>query len=148
MYARLLLLALAIAGGGVSAPVEAGQPCLASAGNDMRIASAVMQEFSARYTNALESRLRPHRAGVRPGCQGNVILDVYGVVLPEGFKAMEQFAREAQAAVPGAATVSLRFFEREVWISREGGGGYRGKEKLLKTVTLPSRLPAARQREG
>ena len=58
-------------------------------------------------------------------------------------------ARESQSSVPKAGSVTLRFFEREVWIRTEGGGGYRGKEKLVRTVTVQSpRREGAPKREG
>jgi len=75
---------------------------------------------------------------MRPRCRGDLIIDVYEVTTQDGFRAVEVLAREAQLSVPNAGEVTLRFFERAVWIRTEGGGGYRGKEKLLRTVTIKS----------
>lgn len=102
----------------------------------MDIAADVKRELSARYAQGRPSP-KELRAGVRPGCRGNVTLDIYEVTEPEQVKIVAAYAREVQASVPGTSTVSLRFFEREVWIPLEGGGGYRGREKLLKTIILP-----------
>jgi hypothetical protein len=134
-----------------AAPARAGSPCVASTVEDKRIATAVAQELSARYARTVQSTSSPKslRLLTRPGCRGNVTLDIYEITEPSQFRSVEALAREAQAAVPRSAAVSLRFFEREIWVSREGGGGHRGKEKLLKATTLPSpQSNAASKREG
>jgi hypothetical protein len=148
MRAKPLLSALLAAAVTAATPGAAGELCVASTANDLRVASAVWQELSARHRKATPSSQKALRGGIRPGCRGDVTLDIYGVVEPEEFKVVEVLAREAQAAVPGTATVSLRFFEREVWVATEGGGGYRGKERLLKRVTLPKPHAGPHKREG
>jgi hypothetical protein len=149
-FMRSLLVASLVASFAAS-PALAGNLCVASTVEDKRIAKAVAQELSARYERAvrLTSSLKALRVLTRPGCRGNVTLDIYELTEPSNFISVEALAREAQAAVPQAAAVSLRFYEREVWVNREDAGGHRGKEKLLKAVTLPSpQSEAAPRRNG
>jgi hypothetical protein len=126
-----------------NAPLRAGELCLASTVKDKQIAAAVARDLKLRYEAAQPalgaSAPTLLRVNNRPGCAGNVTLDVYEFKEHAQFVAIEALARQAQASVPLAGSLHLRFYEREVWVSSEGGGGYRGKERLLKATTLPAR---------
>jgi len=140
----LVLVGVSLAVGTASA----GGICVPTA-EDARIASAVVQELKARYAGSPYGSQRSLRAGMRPHCRGDFTIHIYEVTKPEELWAVEMLVREAQASVPKASDVTLRFFEREVWIRTEGGGGYRGKEKLVRTVTVQSpRREGAPKREG
>ena len=119
---------------------------MASTVKDKKTAAAVEKELKLRYWATTSARGNSWPTSVhvtaRPGCTGNVTLDIYEIKEPKHFEAVESLAREAQAAVPEAGNLHLRFFERQVLVSVEGGGGYRAAEKLLKAVTLASQKPS------
>ena len=119
----------------------AGELCVASNREDKRIAAALKQDLKRRYQASLQladlGRVpAPLHVNARPGCRGNATLDVYGVTTAEEFKRIEVLARQSQSSVTPLGSLTLRFFEQEVWVHVQGGGGYRGKENLLQTVLV------------
>lgn len=114
--------------------------CWASTVQDKQIAEAMVNELRKSHAKASHNLLpaKPLRIAARPGCLGNVGLEVYELTEAQQFRFFEALVLEAQKSVPGVATVGLRFYEREVWVSSEGGGGHRGQEKLLHEISLTS----------
>jgi len=103
---------------------------------DAEVARGVYVHIRQGHAGFLDSDQASESAGkaiyCRPGVGGNTTIELYEVTTPEEMADVERLAREALRVVPGANSVTLRFYEKQNWRAHPSGFQERVSEKLLR----------------
>jgi len=116
-------------------PVHAASLLCKKSSEESAAADTLVRELRSKIWHAKISKYAPRLSFVY-ACDGTAFVNLYEITEPSDFAKVDSLAKEALSQSRVLSTVVLRFYEREVWIEREGGAGHRGKEKHLATAVI------------
>jgi hypothetical protein len=106
--------------------------------SDDPVGAIVATFVHGQYLSRSSSATPAVQIRYRTACAGNVMLVVHGVTEASIMGEIEQYARESLRSIVGVKGITIRFFEKEIWIERPDGSGHRGKERLINEVRVSS----------